>query len=182
MKEVRGKETVHCTTQYSELLSRVQEAARRGGPDRFGSRKKFTPLCDTHRGDWLHGVRAEARFFNSEELSLIKSSPLPAQLPGPGNPASDWLGVWCIPRWDAYCGDFEILCVVDSSEIWNNWLRGMMHTVEIDLAVWCTLRRLNPCWDARTRLSFLNTWISRRNQKRMPKYFSLFVRSPDGFE
>ena len=32
----------------------------------------------------LHTGTAEVEFLNSEELSLIKSSPLPAQLPGPG--------------------------------------------------------------------------------------------------
>ena len=49
-------------------------------------------------------------------------------------------------------------------------LCGVMHTTEIDFEVVCT-----P-W------SFLTIRISRRNRKRNRKYFSLFVRSPDGFE
>ena len=44
----------------------------------------------------------------------------------------------------AHCGDV--------SEIWSSWLRGMMHTTEIDLAVWCTPWRLTQrCMGCRSR-------------------------------
>ena len=47
-------------------------------------------------------------------------------------------------------------------DILFSWLSSVMHTVESDSTVWCTL------W------SFFNIWIR--------KYFSLFIRGPDGFE
>ena len=50
------------------------------------------------------------------------------------------------------------------------WLRGKMHTAESNSAVWCT-----P-W------SFLTIRISWRNQNRIRKYFTLFIRGPDGIE
>ena len=53
---------------------------------------------------------------------------------------------WCIPQ---SCLRY---CVLNSWEIWNNWLRGLMHTAEIDSAVGCTLRRLTPRWDAHNRV------------------------------
>ena len=49
------------------------------------------------------------------------------------------------------------------------WLWGVMHTAESDSTVGCT-----P-W------SFLKIRISRRNRNRTRKYFSLFIRGPDGF-
>ena len=80
--------------------------------------------------------------------------------------------LWCTPRrltWrcDALRGDwlgcvihtleivskefFEILCVLDSSGIWNNWLSSYMYTAKIDLAVWCTPWILTPRRDAHRR-------------------------------
>ena len=49
-------------------------------------------------------------------------------------------------------------------------LRRMMHTAELDSTVWCKPR------------SFLKIQISRQNQHRLRKYFTLFIRGPDGFE
>ena len=59
------------------------------------------------------------------------------------------------PRWDAHR---------------RVWLCGMMHTAESDSVVGCT------------QPSFLKIWISQRNGNRIWKYFSLFIRGPDGFE
>ena len=50
------------------------------------------------------------------------------------------------------------------------WLHGGMHTAESDFTVGCTL------W------SFLKNQISWRNRNWIRKYFSLFIRGPDGFE
>ena len=47
-----------------------------------------------------------------------------------------------------------------------------MHTAESNSEGWC---RCTP-------QSFLKIWISRRNRNRIRKYFSLFIRGPDGFE
>ena len=60
-----------------------------------------------------------------------------------------------------------------------------------DSAVWCTPWSLTPRSDAHcesdstvwcTPWSFLKIWISRRNWNRIRKYFSLFIRGPDGFK
>ena len=47
------------------------------------------------------------------------------------------LAVWCTlqslsQRSDVYCTAFEILDVLESWEVWNNWLCSMMHTAESD--------------------------------------------------
>ena len=60
-----------------------------------------------------------------------------------------------IPWCDAHCGA---------------WLCGVMHTAESDSAVGCTPR------------SFLKIQIFWRNQNRIRKYLSLFIRGPDGFK
>ena len=58
----------------------------------------------------------------------------------------------------------SLQCAV-SSNVYDahrrDWPHAVMHTLEIDLAVWLT---------------------SRRNRKRIWKYGSLFVRGPDGFK
>ena len=69
------------------------------------------------------------------------------------------------PRCDAHRGD---------------WLSGVMHTMEIDLAMWCTLRRLTPRWDAHRRVSCKFKYLG--EFKKMQKYFCLFVRGPDGIK
>ena len=50
------------------------------------------------------------------------------------------------------------------------YFRGMLHTAEIISAVGCTPRRQ------------LCDQISRRNRNQIRKYFSLFIRGPDGLE
>ena len=89
------------------------------------------------------------------------------------------------------------------------WLRSVMHTAELDSAVWCTSQRLNPRYDAHCKFfweiwvtwlcgvmhtaeldssegsspwSFLKIRISCRNRYRIRRYFTLFIRGPDGFE
>ena len=49
----------------------------------FCSFKQSTDSGDSFVPIWVI-MSTEARFLNSEELSQIKSSPLPPQLPGPG--------------------------------------------------------------------------------------------------
>ena len=49
-----------------------------------------------------------------------------------------------------------------------------------DSAVWCTPRSLTAVWYTPRR--FLKIWISLRNRKKIRKWFSLFVRGPDGFK
>ena len=39
--------------------------------------------------------------------------------------------------------DYAVICIVHL----RDWLSSVMHTSEIDLAVWCTLQRLIPQWD-----------------------------------
>ena len=82
--------------------------------------------------------------------------------------------VGCGLLWSLTAEFFEILYFVFMTprceahpEVWP---RGLMHTVESDSTVGCTQQ------------SFLKIRISWRNQKRIIKCFSLFVRSPDGFE
>ena len=93
---------------------------------------------------------------------------------------------WCklrrlTPRSDAFRWNFEILCVLDSWEIWINWLPGIMlhthpwdwlsgvrhrHTAEIDSLVGCT-----P-WSFLT----IQIKVSQWDQRKMQNYFMLFVK------
>ena len=77
-------------------------------------------------------------------------------------------------RWDAHRRVFYI-------DILFSWLCNAMHTAESDSAVWCTLWRLTPHYDAHHRVS-LKILLSQRNRKRIRKYFSPFIRDPGGFE
>ena len=79
------------------------------------------------------------------------------------NPSGPTWGL--TPLWDAHCGV---------------WLRGGMHIAGSDSAVGCTLRCLTPRWDAHRGV--LKNRISRPNQNWNRKYFSSFIRGPDGFE
>ena len=71
----------------------------------------------------------------------------------------------------------------------NNLACGMMHIAELDSAVGCTPQSffwdilfLNSTVGCTTRSLFKKFRKSRQNQKRIRKYFSLFVRVPDCFE
>ena len=52
------------------------------------------------------------------------------------------------------------------------WLPGMMHTGEIDSALWCTPAEIDSTVGCKPR-SFLKIWISQPNRRRIQKYFSL---------
>ena len=52
------------------------------------------------------------------------------------------------------------------------WLPGMMHTGEIDSALWCTPAEIDSTVGCKPR-SFLKIWMSQPNRRRIQKYFSL---------
>ena len=74
---------------------------------------------------------------------------------------------------------FSLLCGVMHTTESDSAGWSTFHTKESDSMVWCTPRSLTPKDDAQHRV-----WLHggmRRNRKRIKKYFSLFVRGPDGF-
>ena len=84
---------------------------------------------------------------------------------------------------------FENFWSLDSPQSLTPWWDAHR---ELDSTVWCTPRSLTPRGDAHCRVRlrslidtlgiFLKIRISQRNQNRIRKYFSLFIRGPDGFE
>ena len=127
--------------------------------------RSLTPRHDAHSGAWLCGMMHTVEFF--EKFGALDSS--------------EWCKLWSLtPRCDSHCGVWEMrnfdhltpqcasLC-----GIWLQhwvWLRGVMHTADSDSAVGCT-----P-W------SVLKIQISQQDRNWIRKYFSLFIRGPEGFE
>ena len=120
--------------------------------------RSLTQQCDAHRGVWL---RCEKHTAESDSVA------------------------WCTPRTEF----FENFWSLDSPQSLTPWWDAHR---ELDSTVWCTPRSLTPRGDAHCRVRlrslidtlgiFLKIRISQRNQNRIRKYFSLFIRGPDGFE
>ena len=100
--------------------------------------------------------------------------------------------VWCTPRGltpgmmhtAEFLYTFFMTLLCDAHR--RTWLRGGMHTAELDSMEWCTPGSLTQQYDAHaqwcTPQSFLKIRISRQNRNRIRKFLTLFIRGPDGFE
>ena len=79
-------------------------------------------------------------------------------------------------RLQSFLRGFRKFCLVNQHFKLQICSLMMIHTAEIDLAVWCTAEIVSIEW-CKPR-SFLKMLISRKNGKILWKYFSLFVRGP----
>ena len=125
--------------------------------------RRLTPQSEAHHRDWLilwHAHWGVLISQNLEPLTPRCDANCRNRLHSRMHTVEIDLAVWCTLWSDAYHGDFELLCVLDSWKIltidsavwctpesdlqWNvhcvDWISCVMHTAEIESVVGCTLQ------------------------------------------